>query len=65
MFDRNHFSMCIPVYVFSKEPVKYTKRITKVGDKTTFPKKGDEVSCYYTGRLENGKVFDSNMDEGM
>ena len=45
--------------------MKYTKRVTKMGDKVTFPKKGDEVSCFYSGRLENGKVFDSNTEEGL
>jgi len=45
-----------------KEPPKYTKKILKNGDKTRFPQKGDEVECYYTGKLDNGKVFDSNME---
>lgn len=49
----------------NQEPVKYTKRVTKVGDKVTFPKKGDDVACYYTGTLENGKVFDTNTTDGM
>jgi len=44
------------------EVPKYTKKILKVGDKTRFPQKGDEVECYYTGKLDNGKVFDSNME---
>jgi FK506-binding protein 3 len=46
-----------------KEAPKYTKRIIKMGDRATFPSKGDTVACYYTGRLENGKVFDTNIDE--
>jgi len=25
--------------------------------------KGDSVECYYTGRLDNGKVFDTNVDD--
>jgi len=45
-----------------KEPVKYTKKILKPGDKTRFPEKGSEVECYYTGKLDNGKVFDTNME---
>jgi len=44
---------------------KYTKRIIKVGDKTTFPQKGDTVACYYTGKLENGKIFDTNLDDAV
>ena len=43
-----------------QEP-KFTKKILKHGDKTTFPSKGDRVSCFYTGKLENGVVFDSNV----
>ncbi|KTF90753.1 hypothetical protein cypCar_00037140 [Cyprinus carpio] len=53
-------------------PPKFTKTILKKGDKTNFPKKGDTVSCWYTGTLEDGTVFDSNIpasethwDEGL
>jgi len=35
-----------------------------MGDRSTYPMKGDTVACYYTGRLDNGKVFDSNVDDG-
>ncbi|KAL4641806.1 peptidyl-prolyl cis-trans isomerase FKBP3 [Arapaima gigas] len=42
-------------------PPKYTKTIVKKGDKINFPKKGDAVSCWYTGTLEDGTVFDSNI----
>ena len=52
------------IYV-KQEPVKYTKKILKNGDKCTFPKKGDEVECFYTGKLDNGKVFDTNMEESL
>jgi len=45
-----------------QEAPKYTKKVLKNGDKTRFPQKGDEVECYYTGKLDNGKVFDSNME---
>jgi len=45
------------------EPVKYTKKIIKTGDKSSFPGKGDDVECYYTGKLADGKVFDTNMVE--
>lgn len=40
---------------------KYTKSILKKGDKINFPKKGDVVHCWYTGKLQDGTVFDSNI----
>jgi FK506-binding protein 3 len=46
----------------NQESVKYTKKILKNGNKTRYPMKGDEVECYYTGKLENGTVFDTNID---
>ncbi|KAM4529433.1 peptidyl-prolyl cis-trans isomerase FKBP3 [Fundulus diaphanus] len=42
-------------------PPRYTKSVLKKGDKTNFPKKGDTVSCWYTGTLEDGTVFDTNI----
>uniref|UniRef100_A0A3B3TVI7 peptidylprolyl isomerase n=1 Tax=Poecilia latipinna TaxID=48699 RepID=A0A3B3TVI7_9TELE len=48
----------------SKGPPKYTKAVLKKGDKTNFPKKGDTVSCWYTGSLEDGTVFDTNIPAG-
>ncbi|XP_016122164.1 peptidyl-prolyl cis-trans isomerase FKBP3-like, partial [Sinocyclocheilus grahami] len=42
-------------------PPKFTKTILKKGDKANFPRKGDTVSCWYTGTLEDGTVFDSNI----
>ncbi|XP_048840862.1 peptidyl-prolyl cis-trans isomerase FKBP3 [Brienomyrus brachyistius] len=42
-------------------PPKYTKAVLKKGDKINFPKKGDTVSCWYTGTLEDGTVFDTNI----
>ncbi|NWV22010.1 FKBP3 isomerase, partial [Origma solitaria] len=42
-------------------PPKYTKSILKKGDKTNFPKKGDTVHCWYTGKLQDGTVFDTNV----
>ncbi|XP_055041348.1 peptidyl-prolyl cis-trans isomerase FKBP3 [Misgurnus anguillicaudatus] len=42
-------------------PPKFTKSILKKGDKTNFPKKGDTVGCWYTGTLEDGTVFDTNI----
>uniref|UniRef100_H2ZED4 peptidylprolyl isomerase n=1 Tax=Ciona savignyi TaxID=51511 RepID=H2ZED4_CIOSA len=41
------------------EEPKFKKIVLKKGDKQNFPKKGDKVSCYYTGKLENGTEFDS------
>ncbi|NWI62839.1 FKBP3 isomerase, partial [Todus mexicanus] len=42
-------------------PPRYTKSILKKGDKTNFPKKGDTVHCWYTGKLQDGTVFDTNI----
>ncbi|KAH0620198.1 hypothetical protein JD844_020207 [Phrynosoma platyrhinos] len=42
-------------------PPKYTKTILKKGDKINFPKKGDIVHCWYTGKLQDGTVFDTNI----
>ncbi|XP_004584849.1 peptidyl-prolyl cis-trans isomerase FKBP3 [Ochotona princeps] len=42
-------------------PPKYTKSVLKKGDKTNFPKKGDVVHCWYTGTLQDGTVFDTNV----
>ncbi|XP_066133911.1 peptidyl-prolyl cis-trans isomerase FKBP3 isoform X1 [Saccopteryx bilineata] len=42
-------------------PPKYTKSVLKKGDKTNFPKKGDVVHCWYTGTLQDGTVFDTNI----
>merc|ERR1712168_1284296 len=39
-------------------PPKFKKNVLKKGDKINFPKKGDWVSCYYIGKLEDGTVFD-------
>jgi len=36
-----------------------------MGDRSTYPMKGDTVECYYTGRLDSGKVFDTNVDDGL
>ncbi|KAM5129086.1 peptidyl-prolyl cis-trans isomerase FKBP3 [Mantella aurantiaca] len=47
--------------VIDEGPPKYTKYILKKGDRTNFPKKGETVHCWYTGTLEDGTVFDSNI----
>lgn len=47
--------------VVDEGPPKYAKSVLKKGDKTNFPKKGDTVSCWYTGSLEDGTVFDTNI----
>ncbi|KAI8055164.1 peptidyl-prolyl cis-trans isomerase FKBP3 [Syncephalis plumigaleata] len=44
-------------------PPKYAKEILKKGDKVNFPKKNDMVSVWYTGTLEDGKVFDTNTEK--
>eukprot|EP01112_Ceratiomyxa_fruticulosa_P014342 TRINITY_DN40_c0_g8_i1.p1 TRINITY_DN40_c0_g8~~TRINITY_DN40_c0_g8_i1.p1 ORF type:complete len:111 (-),score=33.26 TRINITY_DN40_c0_g8_i1:99-431(-) len=38
--------------------------ITKEGDGSSFPKKGDTLIVHYTGKLTNGKVFDSSRTKG-
>lgn len=44
-----------------KEEPRYTKKIMKKGDGSTFPRKGDTVGCFYKGTLADGTVFDTNM----
>ncbi|KAA8583400.1 peptidyl-prolyl cis-trans isomerase FKBP3 [Etheostoma spectabile] len=51
----------VPTEVVDEGPPKYTKSVLKKGDKTNFPKKGENVSCWYTGTLEDGTVFDTNV----
>ncbi|XP_072127130.1 peptidyl-prolyl cis-trans isomerase FKBP3 [Mobula birostris] len=53
-----------PELTASEEPPKYTKTMLQKGDKINFPKKGDTVHCWYTGMLEDGTVFDSNVTSG-
>ncbi|XP_074472238.1 peptidyl-prolyl cis-trans isomerase FKBP3 [Sebastes fasciatus] len=50
-----------PTEVVDEGPPKYFKSVLKKGDKTNFPKKGENVSCWYTGSLEDGTVFDTNI----
>ncbi|CAL1585872.1 unnamed protein product [Knipowitschia caucasica] len=50
--------------VVDEGPPKFTKSVLKKGDKTNFPKKGETVSCWYTGTLEDGTVFDTNVPVG-
>lgn len=56
--------VCVAFTFLLQGPPKYTKAILKKGDKTNFPKKGDTVSCWYTGSLEDGTVFDTNVVTG-
>ncbi|KAL8168582.1 UNVERIFIED_CONTAM: FK506-binding protein 2B [Gekko kuhli] len=53
-----------PEEAVSEGPPKYTKSILKKGDKVNFPKKGDVVHCWYTGKLQDGTVFDTNIQTG-
>ena len=39
------------------------KKITKVGEEGAEPEKGQEVLVNYTGRLEDGTIFDSSIDK--
>ncbi|KAF3849680.1 peptidyl-prolyl cis-trans isomerase FKBP3 [Gymnodraco acuticeps] len=51
----------LPAEVIDEGPPKFKKAVLKKGDKTNFPKKGENVSCWYTGSLEDGTVFDTNL----
>ncbi|KAI7799770.1 putative peptidyl-prolyl cis-trans isomerase FKBP3 [Triplophysa rosa] len=51
----------VKIEAVDEGPPKYTKSILKKGDKANFPKKGDTVGCWYTGTLEDGTVFDTNI----
>jgi len=44
------------------DEVKYTKKIVKKGKTHMTPEKGSVVSVWYTGKLEDGTVFDSNVE---
>eukprot|EP00042_Codosiga_hollandica_P017770 m.49959 g.49959 ORF g.49959 m.49959 type:complete len:109 (+) comp48040_c0_seq1:1459-1785(+) len=39
-------------------------KVTKPGDGSTYPQKGQTVVAHYTGRLTNGKEFDSSVKRG-
>ncbi|XP_078515802.1 peptidyl-prolyl cis-trans isomerase FKBP3 [Lissotriton helveticus] len=54
-----------PEEIVYEGPPKYTKSILKKGDRVKFPKKGDTVHCWYTGSLENGTVFDTNISTSL
>ena len=41
-----------------------TKKILKVGEPGPLPVTGQEVLVHYTGRLEDGTVFDSSVERG-
>ncbi|KAJ2060166.1 FK506-binding protein 2B [Coemansia sp. S146] len=43
------------------EEPKYTKRVIKKGTGSGCPVKGDRVSVYYSGWLEDGTLFDTNI----
>lgn len=52
------------LFFSAQGPPKFTKAVLKKGDKANFPKKGDTVACWYTGMLEDGTVFDTNIPSG-
>lgn len=58
-------SLLRSLFFFMQGPPKFTKAVLKKGDKTNFPKKGDTVACWYTGMLEDGMVFDTNIPSGL
>ena len=39
-------------------------KVTRPGDGSSYPKKGQTVKVHYTGTLTNGKKFDSSRDRG-
>eukprot|EP00744_Colponema_vietnamica_P018242 GILI01025737.1.p1 GENE.GILI01025737.1~~GILI01025737.1.p1 ORF type:complete len:242 (-),score=91.33 GILI01025737.1:132-821(-) len=41
---------------------QWSKSVTKNGNKSTYPRKGDFVKIQYTGMLEDGTVFDTSLD---
>lgn len=52
-------TVCLPGL---QGPPTFKKITIKKGNKVNFPLPGDTVLCYYTGKLENGKVFDTNSE---
>jgi len=46
------------------EIVYFSKTTIKPGDQSTFAKKGETVEIYYTGKLDDGTVFDTNAPVG-
>jgi FKBP-type peptidyl-prolyl cis-trans isomerase len=51
--------------IISFQKPKYTKKILKKASKPDrIPRKGDLVSCFYTGKLPDGTVFDTNLGKG-
>uniref|UniRef100_A0A3B4E737 peptidylprolyl isomerase n=2 Tax=Pygocentrus nattereri TaxID=42514 RepID=A0A3B4E737_PYGNA len=59
--DKNKETKTDVAEVVDEGPPRFTKAVLKKGDKTNFPKKGDTVACWYTGTLEDGTVFDTNI----
>eukprot|EP01137_Pigoraptor_chileana_P019761 Opistho-2@81234 len=57
----NELAEKVEKVAIADEKPRFTKTVLKKGNGTTFPRKGDLVSCWYTGTLDDGKVFDSNV----
>uniref|UniRef100_A0A7S0ML52 peptidylprolyl isomerase n=1 Tax=Cryptomonas curvata TaxID=233186 RepID=A0A7S0ML52_9CRYP len=55
-------SPAAPAEVVDEGPKKYKIVVSKKGDKTTYPKKGDKVKVNYHGTVD-GKIFDSSVDK--
>ena len=44
--------------------MKWSKEVTAPGSKVNKPDQGAEVAVHYTGKLENGEVFDCSRTRG-
>jgi peptidylprolyl isomerase len=51
----------VPEEQTTSSGLKYTDEVVGTGDS---PRKGENVTVHYTGRLTDGKKFDSSVDRG-